>query len=126
MTPFSSTPSLALFLLIVQCIFARHPQAQQDDQNHFINPPSPGVLLKFDNDNVYAVGSTVVVKWVTNYTQISLTWHQQGNSQAVTLIDNKPVVERYAWDVNLTDSFDLANGNSEHQLFSHSCAVSLV
>lgn len=54
-------------------------------QNHFVNPPEPGLLNAYQDNNVYVIGSTIDLSWQTNYTSIEVLLWQNGNNSVQEL-----------------------------------------
>ena len=87
--------------------------------NHFVNPPPPGVIHSYGEDSTYIVGSTIDLKWRTNYSKISLVLWQDNNASYQYLIEKQPATRFYAWKVNLTGLFSLDQGNGMYNFDSN-------
>lgn len=79
--------------------------------NYFITPPSPGPTGQFDDNNVYALGSTINLQWKTNYTTISLALWQNDNNSYALLLDSVPASQTLRWDVDLNDQFNITSAS---------------
>ncbi|KAK4495519.1 hypothetical protein PRZ48_013851 [Zasmidium cellare] len=77
--------------------------------NYFITPPTPGPTGQFDENNVYALGSTINLQWKTNYTTISLALWQNDNNSYVLLLDSVPASQTLRWDVDFNNQFNITS-----------------
>ena len=92
------------------------------DVNYFINPPRWAGDSSYASNEVYRVGSTVKLQWVTNYTSIYLLvyqWQPDGPTVGTSLDNTSegvPTFTSYTWEVNITSydtfEFNLSQSNS--------------
>ncbi|KAF2162992.1 hypothetical protein M409DRAFT_26440 [Zasmidium cellare ATCC 36951] len=79
--------------------------------NYFITPPTPGPTGQFDDNNVYALGSTINLQWKTNYTTISLALWQNDNNSYILLLDSVPASQTLRWDVDFHNEFNITSAS---------------
>ena len=83
------------------------------DTNYFINPPTPGAIHQYADNNVYVEGATLDLQWTTDYPTITLYFWQNDNDTAQVLIEDQHTDEQLSNKLDLTGTYDLKSGNGE-------------
>ncbi|EME38983.1 hypothetical protein DOTSEDRAFT_29170 [Dothistroma septosporum NZE10] len=102
--------SFALSFIVGLVSLCSRVVAQDQEDDYFINPPTPGSNQYTDN-NVYAVGSTINLQWTTDFDELSLVLSQNDNSSFTwTILDRVPYVQTLQWSIDSQNlGFDLNN-----------------
>lgn len=73
-----------------------------------------------DDNEVYTVGSTLRMEWLTDYEYFSLVLHQGRFAHDIKaqqrLLFNVSGITSYEWKVNVTEMLDLSKSNSKPHL----------
>jgi hypothetical protein len=69
-----------LWTICSLAIFSQWVHADPDPNNYFIEPGPSGTSNDFSENNEYVVGTELLVKWATNFTEMSLTIYQNDNA----------------------------------------------
>lgn len=70
---------LVAILLVLQL-----PIACVWSENAFSNPPAPGDTGYYDDNNVYALGDLINIRWTTDFEAVNLIlWQQSDSSDSV-------------------------------------------
>lgn len=83
------------------------------DTNYFINPPTPGAIHQYADNNVYVEGAALDLEWTTDYPTITLYFWQNDNDTAQVLINNQHTDQQLSYKLDLTGTFDLKGGNGK-------------